>query len=156
MARYGRSGRREKQQDTWKRYVHAREDAQLVGLLPTLPEEVVKNKHQDRVKPTSEQDMTMLDRAAINQGWATPEGQRPMVIQRLLDKMMDPGTSTAEVVMCANALVKADQIQFARDNPELAGKAKGGTTLQITAVDIAEYIKRIKAQREIDVTPVLE
>lgn len=153
MATHGKSGRRVARQKAWTNYSKAREEAQLLGMLPTTPEGAL---HNERVQNQSEQDMTMLDRAAINQGWATPEGQRPMVIQRLLDKMMDPGTSTAEVVMCANALVKADQIQFARDNPELAGKAKGGTTLQITAVDIAEYIKRIKAQREIDATPVLE
>lgn len=153
MAKQGRAGRRCARQDAWRKYARAREDVQLMGLLPTIPEVAAQGKRTDRVFVVEREELSALDRAAINQGWATPKEQQPLVIQRLIAKMFDENTSVAESVMCANALLKADQMQFARDNPELAGKAKGGTTVQITATDIADYLQRIKAQREVGDDP---
>lgn len=148
MASHPTSKARNKKQVLKQTYAKAREEAQLHGVIPTTPEGAVRD---EVVNPATQalQDTTSLDRAAINQGWRVPEDQKQGVISRLLDKLDDPEITPAEAAMVANALVKADQIQHERDNPETQ-KGKGGVTInnQVNVVDIGEYIKRIRMQRE--------
>ncbi len=148
MASHPTSKARNKKQVLKQTYAKVREDAQLHGVIPTTPEGAVRD---EVVNPATQalQDTTSLDRAAINQGWRVPDGEKPKVIQRLLEALDKEGLTPAEAAMVTNALVKADQIQHERDNPE-AQKGKGGVTInnQVNVVDIGEYIKRIKLQRE--------
>lgn len=148
MASHPTSKARNKKQTLKQTYAKAREDAQLHGVIPTTPEGAVRD---EVVNPATQalQDLTSLDRAAINKGWRVPDDEKPKVIQRLLDKLDDEELSGAEAAMIANALVKADQIQHERDNPE-AQKGKGGVTInnQVNVVDIGEYVKRVRQQRE--------
>lgn len=135
-------------------YAKVREDAQLYGVIPTTPEGAVRD---EKVKPLAQgtQDTTAIDRAAISQGWRVPENQKPKVIQRLLEKLDDPKITPAAAALVAGALVKADQIQHERDNPEIA-KGKGVVVNNNLHVDVGEILKRVRAQREakvIDVTP---
>ena len=118
------SKNRSARQKLKERYAKAREDAQLYGLVETTPEGALKSERVDP-KTQEQQDTTGIDRKAIARGWQVPEEQKGKVIDRLITKIDDEETSAAEVAMCANAVIKADQLQWERDNPVLAGKAKG-------------------------------
>lgn len=152
-----RSGRKKRsdRQQAKERYAKSRERAQLLGVIPTVPEGAVRD---EVVKPSSqgEQDTTAIDRGAISQGWRVPEEQKPKVIQRLLEKLDDPEITPAAAALVAGALVKADQIQHERDNPEVAKGKTGVTVNNVLHVDVGEILKRVRAQRAakvIDVTP---
>lgn len=155
MASHPTSKARGLKQNLKEHYAKVREEAQLQGLIPTTPEGAVRD---EKVKPSTQtaQDTTALDRAAINQGWRVPEDQKPKVIQRLLDKLDDPEITPAATALVVSTLVKADQIQHERDNPEVAKGKTGVTVNNQIHVDIGELLRKIKAQREakvIDVTP---
>lgn len=122
------TSRRSQKQHLKDRYAHAREDAQLAGLIPTVPEEALKS---ERVDPSRQgiQETLGIDRKAIRNGWQVPEEKKIEVIDRLVDKVLDDGASAAEKAMCANAVLKADQMQWERDHPEESGKAKGGVNI---------------------------
>jgi len=126
------------------RYAHAREDAQLAGLIPTSPEEALKS---ERVAPNGqgEQAIPSLDRQAITKGWAVPEEKKQLVIKRLLEPFEEEGTvvltKDGEPITLppdrdllqknAKVLIVADQKQFERDHPEEAGKANGSTNVGV-------------------------
>ncbi len=148
--------RRSERQIAKQRYALARERAQAMGVIPTVPEGAVRN---EVVNPATqgEQDLTSLDRAAISMGWSVPEEQKPRVIQRLLEKLDDPEITPAAAALIAGALVKADQIQFERDRPAEAAKAAAVTINNNVHVDVGELLRKVRAQREqaikvIDVT----
>lgn len=158
MASHPTSKARNLKQNLKEHYAKVREEAQLHGVIPTTPEGAVRD---ERVKPSTQtaQDTTALDRAAISQGWRVPEDQKPKVIQRLLDKLDDPEITPAAAALVAGALVKADQIQHERDNPEVA-KGKSGVVVNNNLhVDVGEILRRVREQREakvIDITPKAE
>ena len=64
--------RRSAKQTAKDRYAHAREDAQLLGLIPTPPEEALKS---ERVDPSTQgaQPLPALICDAMRKGWAGPE-----------------------------------------------------------------------------------
>lgn len=154
-----RSGKQQRKdrQHLKEKYAKTRENAQLAGIIPTVPEGAVR---PEVVNPATqeEQDMTHLDRAAINLGWAVPEDKKQQIVDRLTQKALDAESSAKEVAMCANALLKADQMQYERDNPA-AAKGSTNTTINTAVhVDIGDLLRRIRAQREqservIDVSP---
>jgi hypothetical protein len=137
--------RRNAKQRLKDRYAHAREDAQLAGLIPTEPAEALK---PERVDPHTqgEQSLPSLDRAAIRNGWAVPDHLKPV----LVDRLIEPFVEEPQVVITKDgtpvtippdrhllkenfkALSIADRMQWERDNPEAAGKAKGSTEVNVT------------------------
>lgn len=150
----GKKKRKVRQRKT-KRFSKLREDLQVAGVIDTTPEGAVRNEVVD---PSSQstQDTTGLDRTAINRGWEVPEHEKRRVIDRLLAKIEDEETSPAETAMCANALIKADQIQFERDHPEEAAAAKG-TTNQTTNIIGADFWERLyRGQQQNNVIDVVE
>jgi len=141
--------RRKTRQRRAKRYMELREECQLDGTLPTEPEGAIRD---ERVSPSSqsEQRLDVLDRRAVKEEWAVPAEAKPKVIARLLEPFYEePKVVTdrdgREVVIPpdrylmkenAKVLLLADRMQYERDHPELAAKAKGGGTVVNTRVNV--------------------
>ena len=157
--------RRSDKQRTKDRYAHAREDAQLKGLIPTTPEDALKS---ERVDPSSqdEQKFPGLDRMAIRndgKGWSVPEHIKRKVIETSAEVLFEKRTVTSPVtgetveippdrfvqMQAAKTLMQADKQQWERDNPEEAGKAAGGGDTNVQVVELSELLKRAKEQREV-------
>lgn len=98
------------------RYAHAREDAQLAGLIPTTPEEALKD---ERVPPSAqtEQPLPHLTSEAIRRGWAVPEERKPGLIDELIAIVENHDLPEKVRVSAFNALRQADDSQHERDNP---------------------------------------
>jgi hypothetical protein len=148
MATHPSGKNRNKRQKLKATYSKVREDAQLYGIIPTTPEGAV---HSEVVSlaSQSEQSIPSIDRQAITKGWEVPEHAKQKVIQRLLEpffqepkKEVLPDGTVVEVppdrhLLKENAkvLVVADQRQWERDYPKLAGQSKGASQVtQQTAV----------------------
>lgn len=127
----GGKKKRKARQGVKERYAKAREDAQLAGVIPTAPEGAVRDEKVDPLTQ-GEQELVGIDRAAVNKGWAVPENEKQGVIGRLIQKVYDEESSAKEVAVCASVVLRADQIQYERDHPDEAGKAKGGTKVDVT------------------------
>lgn len=149
MAKHDTNSKRNKRQKAKRNYSRAREEAQLRGVLPTVPEGAVRDERVDAATQ-EEQKIPSLDRLALAKGWAVPERCKPMLVDSLIDNVASEEASPIEKVMSFNALVKADQLQWERDNPELAGKTKGGVVQQnlaLTKDELADALARAGAQR---------
>lgn len=116
---------RNHKQEVKQRYSKAREDAQLCGLIPTTPEGAVK---PEQVSPGKQEDAPLpnLISQAIRCGWAVPEDRKPELVDELIKILDDPNMPAKVKVAAFNALRLADQQQYERDHPELAGKLKSG------------------------------
>lgn len=137
----GRKKRNAKQRAK-QTYAKARENAQLLDVIPTVPEGAVRD---ERVDPASqsEQQFPTLVQAAISGGWSVPEAIKRQVINSLAKPFFEKSTTvmTKEGVAIevpvdpyllkenAKVLLSADKHQWEKDNPEEAGKAAGGTTV---------------------------
>lgn len=119
------SKERNRRQKVKARYSKAREDAQLAGIIPTTPEGALKPEAVPSYKQ-DEQRLPGLIGQAIRSGWAVPEDKKPELVKELVGVVSDDEATNVEKVMAFNALTKGDQLQWERDNPELAGKTKGG------------------------------
>ena len=137
------------------RYSHAREDVQLAGLIATTPEEALTPERADPALQ-SEQKIPGLDRRAINEGWRVPEAGKQLIVERLLEPFKQNDVVTDKdgnqitlppnrdlLVKNASALMRADQMQFERDNPAIAGQAKGGQQInqQFNQFDVKALIQ---------------
>ena len=122
--------RRKRKQNQRAKLGRIREQLQLRGEEPTSAEGAVRC---ERVDPSTqeEQELTALDRQAVRRGWAVPEAEKVKVIDRLLDVVKDPLAKNMAVIFSANALVSANHRQYEYDNPEAAGKAKGGVKVDV-------------------------
>lgn len=136
---------RARKQRTKDRYAHAREDAQLEGLIPTTPEEALKD---ERVDPAAQGDAPQpaLVGEAIRRGWAVPDGLKPHLVDELVGIIMDPAARTKDKVAAFNALRGADRSQWEQDNPVDAGKAKGASTA--VAISVESNMLAVKVIRE--------
>ena len=96
------------------RYAHAREDAQLGGLIPTTPEEALR---PERVDPSvqTEQRFPALVGQALRHGWAVPDEKKPGLVDEMVAVVEDYEATAVAKVMAFNALAKGDQIQHERD-----------------------------------------
>lgn len=162
------SKRRHAKQNLKDRYAHAREDAQLSGLIPTTPEEALKS---ERVDPSTqdEQRFPGLDRLAIaadGKGWSVPEHVKRKVVEVnaevLFEKRVvynDRGEAVEvppnrfEQQRASKVLLLADQKQYERDNPEEAGKARGGAQVNqqtnvVVGMGVGELLTKVQEQRE--------
>lgn len=147
---------RAKVQTVKDRYSHAREDAQLAGLIQTTPEEALR---PERVDPAlqSEQPLPGLIGQAIRNGWAVPENKKPRLVDELVGIIENPEVAEVPKVMAYNALTKGDQVQFERDNPDKAARAKAAAQIntqvnvQVGATDpVEEYKRMLAAEAERD------
>jgi hypothetical protein len=140
------SKKRSERQRAKDRYAHARDDAQRLGLIETKPEEALVNEKVDPVTQGS-QPLPGIIGQAIRKGWGVPEEIKIATVDELHGIVISTDESIFPhvKVMAARALQQGDQIQWERDNPELAGKIKGGVKVnvsneinnQISLLDIA-------------------
>ncbi len=113
--------KRKRRQRCKERYAKAREDAQLSGIIPTVPEGAVRNE----VAPVAPNPpFPHLVRAAIKNGWATPDCNKPGIVDNLLEPFHDPDADPMLRVKCARVLLLLDQTQYQRDHPEQASKGR--------------------------------
>lgn len=128
------------------RYAHAREDAQLAGLIPTTPEESLK---PEQVNPATQSDAPHpeLVAQAIRKGWAVPEERKPRLVDELTKIIDNPEAPEKVKVAAFSALRLADKDQYERDNPEEAAKAKGGSKIAV-GVNVQNNIDAATAIRQ--------
>lgn len=136
------SKRRAERQKAKAAYSKAREDAQLLGIIPTTHEGAIR---PEQVNPTSQREPALPDivRRALKEGWATPNSAKPAIVAALLEPfyndelVVDGLTGKVHFVRpspkllneLAKTLRMLDQTQYERDFPEQAAKAKGGVTV---------------------------
>lgn len=79
------------------------------------------------VAPTApDPPLPHLVRAAIKNGWPTPDSNKPGIVASLLEPFYDPEADPALLVKCARVLFLLDRLQYERDHPEHAGKGRRG------------------------------
>jgi hypothetical protein len=115
--------KRKRRQRCKERYAKAREDAQLSGIIATVPEGAVRNE----VAPVApDPPLPHLVRAALRLGWDVPEAAKPKVVGDLLAAFFDRDTDPCLRVRLARLLLLLDQTQYERDHPEQARKDRRG------------------------------
>ena len=155
------------------RYAHAREDAQLAGLIPTTPEEALSNERSDTALQDA-QRFPGLDRAAVRNatGWHITEAVKRKIVENAAEMIYEKriefvddgrgGKVAVEMpnrkaqIEAAKILLEADETQYKRDEPEKAGKAAGAAQIDWGALDrrpeplpdpVQEKIRMIEAPK---------
>lgn len=125
-----RRGARKKLQQKVKRYQKDREDLQLGGVIGTVP---VGAARDERVDPATQRTPPSpgLIAEAVRSGWATEDVKKPALVRELIEVIEDPETEPHVKVAAFRALQVADKDEWERRNPELAGKARGSTNVQV-------------------------
>ncbi len=108
-----------------ERYAKAREDAQLAGVIPTVPEGAV---HAEVVDPASQNAPPLIGLVtqALKEGWKVPEEKKQELVAELISIVLNPDMPSRSKITAFNALRQADRLQWEQDNPIEAGKVKGG------------------------------
>lgn len=160
---------RKSKQKLKQAYAKTREDAQRAGLIPTTPEGAVRPEVVDPESQDS-QRFPGLDRLAIQtdgKGWSVPEHVKRKVVEQAAEVLFerrfrevtvtgpDGDSVTVQVEVppdrraqseAARTLLVADQRQHERDDPEAAGKAKGGTNVTIDNSTKVAILNRMLAE----------
>jgi hypothetical protein len=106
-----------------RRYTCDREDRQLSGIIPTVPEGAVRNE----VAPVApDPPLPHLVRVALRQGWDVPDAGKAKVIADLLAALFEEGADPMLRIRLFQTLLLADQTQYEQDHPEQAGKGRRG------------------------------
>jgi len=155
--------RRKQLQRPVKRYMELREDLQLAGRIPVEPAGAVRD---ERVNPSVQGSQPLPDIAirAIEGDrkgtWRVPAEKKPGLVDEMIGLVEaggDDAPSPVVKVMAYNALVKGDQLQYERDHPEEAGRAKGGVNVtQQTQVVVDPFAMYQQAMVDAAVDPVEE
>ncbi len=131
---------RGERQATKERYVKAREDAQLAGVVETSPEGAIRN---ERVLASQQSEgcavLPEMVREALADNWAVPDSAKRAVVAALLEpfyrddvvldvegKQVRVKPSRRLLMELAKVLRTLDQTQWERDHPEEVGKMRGG------------------------------
>lgn len=133
-----KSSRRLQKQNLKARYAKLREEAQLAGLIETVPSGAVRNERVDKNKQ-SEQEQPGLVEKAIKSGWAVPEEKKPKLVEEMVRITESEETSEKTKVAAFRALLTADQQQYERDNPQVkksGGQVNVSVQTNIAAVDV--------------------
>lgn len=146
--------RRNRKQKVKASYAKAREEAQLLDIIPTTPEGAVR---PERVDPATQADVAApeLIGQAIRNGWAVPEARKPDLVDELI-RILDSLEAPDKVKVAAfNALRMADQAQYERDHPEVVAKLRGnGATVNVgvsvqSNMDTAAIIRQMVLDGEL-------
>lgn len=149
--------RRAYTQEVKERYMAAREEAQLLGLIPTTPEGAVKRVIQAKrevVQPSSQTDAPQVGTImeALRNGWAVPEHRKPDLVDELLAIVNDLEIPPKTRVAAFNALRMADREQWERDHPQQA-KALGvsihNTNNTVVVGEVFSDIDKLRASYEL-------
>ena len=93
----------------------AREDAQLLDIIPTVPEGAVRNE----VAPVApDPPLPHLVRAALKHNWPTPDCNKPAIVDSLCAPFYDSDADPMLKVQHAKLLLVLDQTQYERDRAE--------------------------------------
>lgn len=119
------SHKRARRQRVRERHQKWREEAQLIGVVPTVPEGASRD---ERVDPATQgaQPLPGLIGRAVRNGYATPDHMKIIQVDELHQIATDPEIDAHTRVAAIRTAQQADKDQWERDNPELAGKTKGG------------------------------
>lgn len=132
-------------------YQRIREDLQLRGEIPTMPEGALRPETVDPAVQT-EQPLPRLTERAIRKGWAVPEDRKADLVDELVRMVTDDEVSDKVRVQAFSALRQADRQQYEQDNPERVAKHKG-TTVQVNVVqanvETARLIREMVANGEL-------
>lgn len=156
--------RRKKTQRAVAQYQKLREDLQLAGKLPTEPAGAVRDERVDPARQ-QEQQLPTLVADAVRNGWAVPEHVKPKIVDKLIepfisnDVVLDKDGVQVEVppdryLLKENAKVLGmlDQRQYERDNPDAAGRAKGGVKIDntVNAIDLGSLLRAVDERKRLE------
>lgn len=131
MASRPTNSRRNKRQKVKANYAKAREEAQLAGVIPTVPEGAVRD---ERVAPSVQGNQPMADMIAqaIRKGWKVDEAMKPHLVDELVGIVMNDEMKAKDKVAAFNALRMADAQQQEIDNPEQVKSKSNATQVSVT------------------------
>jgi hypothetical protein len=121
MSSHPTSKARRRRQKLRRKYARLREDAQLAGVIETVPEGAV---HDERVDPRAQSTfipaLPALVRRALRENWRTPDCNKPVVVDSLIEPFYDPDCAADPMLLvrCFRLLVLLDQTQYERDRAE--------------------------------------
>lgn len=121
------NSRRNRRQKVKAQYAKAREEAQLLGVIPTTPQGAVRDEVAVP-EPGSGADPGLV-RQAVRRGWAVPEHKKPVIVDELVRAVETEGLDVNAKIAAARTLRMVDRDQWERDNPDAAGKSKGSVTV---------------------------
>ena len=106
-----RSSRRNKRQKVKERYAKAREDAQLLGVIPTVPEGAVR---PEKVPQSVQVSAPVMELAAqmLKRGWKVDEDMKPHLVDELVQIVMGCESELKHKIAAFNALRMADDSQY--------------------------------------------
>jgi hypothetical protein len=172
MSKHPTSKNKNKRSKLKVKFAKVREEAQLHGIIETTPDGAVRDERVP-LSLQGEQEMPGIDRDAIRRGWAVPEEKKPLLVNRL----MEPFFEETQTVMSRDgelvtmpvdrhllkenfkALALADRMQYERDHPEEAGKARGNNKTEVNvgvAVMVDPFALYKRALEEVRVDEVEE
>lgn len=124
------SKRRNHKQKVVENHQKWREEAQLIGAIPTTPEGAVRD---ERVDPSTQgsQPLPGLIGQAVRKKWATPDHMAIRQVDELHQIATDEEVEPHIRVQAIRTAQMADRDQWERENPDLAGKVKGGTKVEV-------------------------
>jgi hypothetical protein len=121
MSSHPTSKARRRRQQIKQRYARLREDCQLLGIIETTPVEAVRD---ERAPVAPDPPLPHLVRAAIKNNWATPDCNKPAIVDSLCAPAYDPDADPMLLVRCVRVLLLLDELQDEIDHPERAGKGR--------------------------------
>lgn len=148
MPRHTRNGRRRQyaKNKAKAKYMKAREEAQLLGIIPTEPSGAVRNEVVNPATQESQQ-FPQLERQAIRNGWSVPEDKKPKIVDNLYvaQELAVANGDLRAAAMNGQALMRADQMQHDRDNPKEAKGDKVQVNVNSQQIDWDAFAKAAEA-----------
>lgn len=148
--------RRNRKQKVKETYTKAREEAQLLDIIPTTPEGAIRPERVDSATQENAPQIEIL-KQAIRQGWAVPEERKARHVDEM-SNILDAVEVPAKVKVAAfQALRMADKDQYERDHPEETAKAKKGSAVTVnvsttqTNIEAAALIREMVASGQLGV-----
>ena len=148
-------------QELRREYAITRENAQLAGIIPVTPEGAVRDERVD-TRLQGCQQLPKLVQQALRDNWSVPDIAKAAIIGSLLqpfytqDTIVDANGNTVVVppnrallMELAKTLKMLDNVQYERDNPELAARAKGGNVSVQTNIAAATIIRELIEKEDI-------
>ncbi len=150
MAKHPTSKNRNKRKRLKVKYSELREEAQLRGLIPTVPEGAIRSEVVDP-STQDEQPQHGILRQAIKGDWSVPDEKKRLIIDKLLEPFEDTSEEVDRYLLKENAktLILADQRQWERDHPELKKGTEVNVGVQVNnQVDLRDVLRRVREARE--------
>jgi hypothetical protein len=129
---------RRRRQKIRREYARLREDAQLAGMIETVPEGALR---VERVDPRTQgcQQLPALVRQALREGWSVPDSAKPRIVDELLQPFyaQDGPRDSKLLIALARTLLLLDREQWKRDHPEQTDGSREAVLLQVKVQTVA-------------------